>query len=81
MTDFMALSPKKRISAVNAELCMHCGNCSRCSYLAIALNDDKVPETDPSKCIGCSICTQKCFSGALYMRDRTAHELEVLVED
>ncbi len=80
ITGFMELSPVKKISAVNAELCEHCGNCTRCPYLAISLNGDKVPTTDASKCIGCSICAQKCFSGALYMRERTTEEQALLSE-
>ena len=59
---------------------MHCGNCTRCPYLAVSLNDKKVPETDPERCVGCSICAQKCFSGALYMRERTKKELAALKE-
>jgi NADPH-dependent glutamate synthase beta subunit-like oxidoreductase/dihydroorotate dehydrogenase/Pyruvate/2-oxoacid:ferredoxin oxidoreductase delta subunit len=77
---FMELTPVKKVSQVREELCMHCGNCSRCPYLAIRLNDRKVPETDPERCVGCSICAQKCFSGALYMRQRTKKELAVLQE-
>lgn len=76
--DFMALESKKKISDVNKELCEHCGNCSRCSYLAITYDENKIPVTDASKCIGCSICVQKCFAGALYMRERTEEELESL---
>ncbi|MBI9032370.1 FAD-dependent oxidoreductase [bacterium] len=72
--DFMDISPVKRISDVDSDLCEHCGNCTRCPYLAISLNDDKIPETDATKCIGCSICVQKCFSGALFMRERTKEE-------
>jgi dihydropyrimidine dehydrogenase (NAD+) subunit PreA len=81
ITDFMDLTAVKKISTVDADLCQHCGNCTRCSYQAITLNDDKVPEIDPEKCVGCSICTQKCFSEALSMRERTVEELEVLKED
>jgi dihydropyrimidine dehydrogenase (NAD+) subunit PreA len=77
---FMDLSPVKKISAVNGTLCQHCGNCTRCPYIALQLNDDKVPVTDPSRCIGCSICVQKCFSGALYMRERTTEEMAQLSE-
>lgn len=80
VTDFMALSAVKKVSAVHAELCQHCGNCTRCPYLAVSLNADKVPETVASRCIGCSICVQKCFSGALYMRERTPEEARALVE-
>jgi dihydropyrimidine dehydrogenase (NAD+) subunit PreA len=78
ITGFMELSPVKKVSSVNKELCMHCGNCTRCPYLAITLNSKKVPVIDAAKCIGCSICVQKCFSGALSMRQRTAAELATL---
>jgi len=81
MVDFMALSPVKQISQVNKDLCEHCGNCTRCPYMAITLNEQKIPQTDASKCIGCGICTLKCFSGALNLRDRTKEETEVLKED
>jgi NADPH-dependent glutamate synthase beta subunit-like oxidoreductase/dihydroorotate dehydrogenase/Pyruvate/2-oxoacid:ferredoxin oxidoreductase delta subunit len=81
ITDFMALSPIKRLSEVNYEMCVSCGNCARCPYLAINLDDNGNPHTDPSKCIGCSICAKKCFVGAISMRVRTPHELEVLVEN
>jgi len=81
ITAFMELTPTKKISAVDPELCEHCGNCTRCPYLAIKLDKDRIPKTDPSKCIGCSICAQKCFSGALYMRERSRKELRQLKED
>ena len=77
---FMELPALKKISAVREELCLHCGNCTRCPYLAITLNEDKAPETDPAKCVGCSICSQKCFSGALYMRERSKKESAMLQE-
>jgi dihydropyrimidine dehydrogenase (NAD+) subunit PreA len=80
LTDFMDLTPTKKISDINKDLCEHCGNCTRCPYLAITLNKKLIPETDASKCIGCSICVQKCFAGALYMRERTKKELELLTE-
>ncbi|MFA5161485.1 MAG: FAD-dependent oxidoreductase [Elusimicrobiales bacterium] len=81
VTGFMELSPEKKISDVNADLCQHCGNCSRCSYMAIELDKNKVPRTDAARCVGCSICVQKCFSGALFMRQRTAREKTALKED
>ncbi len=80
ITDFMALSAAKQISAVNEELCTHCGNCTRCPYLAIALDERKVPRTDPARCVGCSFCTLMCFAGALAMRDRSPEEAAALVE-
>ncbi|MBI5208513.1 MAG: FAD-dependent oxidoreductase [Elusimicrobia bacterium] len=80
VTGFMELTPVKKISDVDRDLCQHCGNCARCPYLAVTLDADKVPETDASKCIGCSICSQKCFSGALFMRERTKKEAGMLQE-
>lgn len=80
ITGFMELTSLKKISDVNKDLCEHCGNCTRCPYQAIELSSKKIPVTDASKCIGCSICVQKCFSGALFMRERTEKELAVLNE-
>ncbi|HNW93838.1 MAG TPA: 4Fe-4S binding protein, partial [bacterium] len=81
VTGFMELTPVKQISESNHDLCLSCGNCTRCPYLAISLNKDGKPVTDPAKCIGCSICSQKCFTGAISMRPRTKRELAQLRED
>lgn len=81
VTGFMELSAVKKISSVTPELCQHCGNCTRCPYLAISLSADKVPVIDAAKCIGCSLCTKKCFARALYMRERTLIEQNALHED
>jgi dihydropyrimidine dehydrogenase (NAD+) subunit PreA len=78
ITDFMALSATKKLPSVVADLCEHCGNCTRCPYQAIALNGKKVPVFDPALCIGCSLCAQKCFAGAISMRARTPKELAAL---
>jgi NADPH-dependent glutamate synthase beta subunit-like oxidoreductase/dihydroorotate dehydrogenase/Pyruvate/2-oxoacid:ferredoxin oxidoreductase delta subunit len=78
--DFGALSPTKKLPQVVAALCQHCGNCARCPYQAITLNGLGVPVFDPSYCIGCSLCAQKCFAGAISMRDRTPQELAALNE-
>jgi dihydropyrimidine dehydrogenase (NAD+) subunit PreA len=80
IADFLDLPAVKKISEVDPELCQHCGNCTRCPYLAIALDDDKVPVTDASRCIGCSLCVQNCFAGALRMRRRTKRERDSLDE-
>jgi dihydropyrimidine dehydrogenase (NAD+) subunit PreA len=74
ITDFMALSSVKKVSSVIPGLCEHCGNCTRCPYMAIHLDENKIPQIDPAKCIGCSICVKKCFARALRMRDREAGE-------
>ena len=78
ITDFMALSPIKRLSDVNFDMCVSCGNCARCPYLAIELDDKGRPHTDPEKCIGCSICAKKCLFGAISMRVRSPEELAIL---
>jgi dihydroorotate dehydrogenase/Pyruvate/2-oxoacid:ferredoxin oxidoreductase delta subunit len=81
ITDFMALSAIKKISQADPELCVACGNCARCPYLAISLDDLGLPHTDPALCIGCSICAQKCFTGAINMRVRNTEELAALKEN
>jgi dihydropyrimidine dehydrogenase (NAD+) subunit PreA len=81
ITDFMALSPVKKISDANYDYCVSCGNCARCPYLAITLDEQGYPHTDPALCIGCSICAKKCFVGAISMRSRTPEELAVLKEN
>jgi NADPH-dependent glutamate synthase beta subunit-like oxidoreductase/dihydroorotate dehydrogenase/Pyruvate/2-oxoacid:ferredoxin oxidoreductase delta subunit len=78
--DFMELTPKKKISSVNPELCLHCGNCTRCPYLALAPDANRVLRTDPARCVGCGICGLKCFASAITMRERTADEAAALKE-
>jgi NADPH-dependent glutamate synthase beta subunit-like oxidoreductase/dihydroorotate dehydrogenase/Pyruvate/2-oxoacid:ferredoxin oxidoreductase delta subunit len=80
ITDFMALTPIKKISEADPNLCVSCGNCARCPYLAIVLDDKGIPHTEPARCIGCTICARKCFTGAITMRVRSAEELSLLVE-
>lgn len=81
ITDFMDLSPTKKVSTSDHDLCVRCGNCSRCPYLAISKDQDGYPVTDPEKCIGCKMCNYLCFVGALSMRERTPDEMAVLRED
>jgi NADPH-dependent glutamate synthase beta subunit-like oxidoreductase/dihydroorotate dehydrogenase/Pyruvate/2-oxoacid:ferredoxin oxidoreductase delta subunit len=81
ITDFMALTPVKKLSEANYDYCVSCGNCTRCPYLAITLDDKGYPHTDPALCIGCSICAKKCFVGAISMRERTPEERTVLREN
>ena len=70
----------KKLPAGGRQLCEHCGNCARCPYQAIVLDGQSVPTFDASHCIGCSLCAQKCFAGAISMRDRTPQELAALNE-
>jgi len=80
ITDFMALTPIKNISEADPSLCVSCGNCARCPYLAIHLDEKGFPYTDPANCIGCTICAKKCFTGAIKMRVRSTEELSLLIE-
>ncbi|MBM3293706.1 MAG: dihydropyrimidine dehydrogenase [Candidatus Aminicenantes bacterium] len=78
--DFPDLPAEKRISTVERRLCVHCGNCARCPYQAIELDRRGFPRTDPARCIGCSLCVQRCFAGALSMRERSEAERGALRE-
>jgi len=80
ITDFGSLPSMKKLPQVVVELCKHCGDCTRCPYLAIKLDRQGVPAFDPGRCVGCSLCAQKCFTGAIFMRDRTPHELAAFSE-
>lgn len=78
VTDFMNLSPVKKIPTVDKDLCIGCGCCSRCSYFGITADEDGYPIIHPENCIGCSICVRKCISGALTLRNRTEEETKAL---
>jgi len=69
ITDFMDLAPKHKHSSLIKELCVKCGNCTRCPYLAIELNEEGYPVIDEEKCMGCSLCVQLCWTDALKMED------------
>lgn len=69
ITDFMDLPPKSKHSSLIKELCVNCGNCTRCPYLAIELDEEGFPTIDEDKCMGCSLCVQLCWTNALEMVD------------
>ena len=79
--DFMDLPDEKEISDADQDLCIQCGNCTRCPYLAIEMDEDNYPETDPELCIGCGMCVKLCPSDAIELRERTAEEAEMLSEE
>lgn len=70
ITDFMDIPPKHKHSALIKELCVQCGNCTRCPYLAISLDAEGYPQIDKDKCMGCSLCVQLCWTNALEMVER-----------
>jgi Pyruvate/2-oxoacid:ferredoxin oxidoreductase delta subunit len=57
----------KHSALKDKELCVKCGNCTRCPYLAIELDNEGYPTTDEDKCMGCSLCVQLCWTDALEM--------------
>ncbi len=69
ITDFMDLKAKSKHSALIPDLCVKCGNCTRCPYLAIDLDEEGYPVVDEKKCMGCSLCVQLCWTHALKMED------------
>lgn len=67
---FDEISEELRIPHVKNELCAHCKNCICCPAQAVSFDKNELPVFDPKRCIGCSFCTQVCFTGALYMGAR-----------
>ena len=80
ITPFEELPATKQVPELLSGLCEKCGNCARCPYLAISMDNRGLPRIDGSRCIGCSLCAQKCFAGALFMRDRRPAEVETMLE-
>jgi dihydropyrimidine dehydrogenase (NAD+) subunit PreA len=67
---FLDLDAVKQASTCTRELCVQCGNCTRCPYLAISRGADGYPVTDTDRCIGCGLCVLQCVAGALSLRPR-----------
>lgn len=80
ITGFDDLPAATTLPDLTPTLCTQCGNCTRCPYLAITLDTHRYPVIDAAQCVGCSLCVQKCFAGALRMRLRTPAEQECLPE-
>jgi NADPH-dependent glutamate synthase beta subunit-like oxidoreductase/dihydroorotate dehydrogenase/Pyruvate/2-oxoacid:ferredoxin oxidoreductase delta subunit len=80
ITPFDDLPVSGTMPQLTASLCTQCGNCTRCPYLAIALDAKRYPVINPAFCVGCSLCAQKCFAGALQMRLRTPAEASMAQE-
>jgi NAD-dependent dihydropyrimidine dehydrogenase PreA subunit len=58
------------ISAVNADECIGCGDCTvRCPMEALALRDE-VAILDCGLCIGCGLCVSTCPTGAITLKLR-----------
>lgn len=81
VSGFAALPATKKLPGVIRDLCEHCGNCTRCPYQAVTLDEQTCPVFDPALCVGCSLCAQKCFAAAIRMRERTSAELAAFIEE
>jgi dihydropyrimidine dehydrogenase (NAD+) subunit PreA len=66
---FMDLPAKHQHSTLaHPDLCVQCGNCTRCPYNAISLDFDDasaLPQIDTQACVGCALCVLKCPTQAL----------------
>jgi dihydropyrimidine dehydrogenase (NAD+) subunit PreA len=71
---FIDLDAVKQVSTCANQLCVHCGNCARCPYLAISTGREGYPVTDAHRCIGCGLCVLQCVAGALSLGNRKAEE-------
>ena len=71
---FTDLDAVKQVSTCARQMCVQCGNCTRCPYLAISAGRDGYPVTDAHRCIGCGLCVLQCVAGALSLRSRKAGE-------
>lgn len=70
ITPFLELSSEKRYPLLDEALCQSCGQCTHCGYQALKLvekNGRRLPELNRTACVGCSLCAQMCFAGALKM--------------
>lgn len=56
------------VCVVDPGTCTGCGNCSRCSHLAVTLDARGMPTVDATRCVGCGVCVATCFAGALALR-------------
>ena len=55
-------------AAVDAELCIGCGDClERCSFDALSVPED-VCVVEEMRCVGCGLCTTTCPTGALHLQ-------------
>jgi len=68
-------------SIINLELCKKCGLCAKfCSYGAITLSSDRVPQNIPALCKGCGTCAAECPSDAITMRHYTDTQIMAQID-
>ncbi len=65
-------------AAVDETLCTGCSTCvDRCQFKALeVLESDGVCKVDRQRCYGCGLCVSTCPTGALYLEQKPADEIE-----
>lgn len=80
---FITDSPKSldnEIVAINQLLCTRCGECLKCPFNALSLNESGRVVLDPLICTGCGYCTELCKDGAVQVAGFTKSQLKAEIE-
>ncbi|AEH60594.1 fumarate reductase/succinate dehydrogenase flavoprotein domain protein [Methanosalsum zhilinae DSM 4017] len=74
----ISLSPET--ATINYSICDHCGQCLKCPFDAIWINDSGKIEIDQVACKGCGYCTGQCPSDAIHIEGYTNRQIMAEVE-
>ena len=80
---FITDSPKvldNEIAAINQLLCTRCGECLKCPFDALSINENGRVVLDPLICTGCGYCTELCREGAVQIAGFTKSQLKAELE-
>jgi heterodisulfide reductase subunit A1 len=80
---FITDSPKalaNEIPSINQLLCTKCGECIKCPFEALSLNESGRIVVDPIICTGCGRCTELCQNGAIQIAGFTKTQLKAEIE-
>lgn len=63
----------KRIAAVNKDVCVACGACTKvCPTAAIAVYRGCYAQVDAERCVGCGLCAKTCPASCISLNERGA---------
>ncbi|WP_148705797.1 ferredoxin:CoB-CoM heterodisulfide reductase subunit HdrA [Methanosarcina siciliae] len=80
---FITDSPKvldNEIATINQLLCTRCGECLKCPFDALSVNESGRVVLDPLICTGCGYCTELCGEGAVQIAGFTKLQLKAEME-
>ncbi|WP_424353413.1 ferredoxin:CoB-CoM heterodisulfide reductase subunit HdrA [Methanosarcina mazei] len=80
---FITDSPKvldNEIAAINQLLCTRCGECLKCPFDALSINENGRVVLGPLICTGCGYCTELCREGAVQIAGFTKSQLKAELE-